>query len=83
MDAGSLKKKLFKEWTCLVLSFTGALLCAMLLWFYLPGTIPVEFYIKFYDRTGLNLGDFVFFGVIISVYLVRAIAWALEQIYKK
>ncbi len=69
------QKRLFKEWACLVLSVTAALL----VWHLLPRILSNERYIDFYIRTGWNLGDFAFVALILSVYLVRAILWTIKR----
>jgi len=83
MNRDDLKKRIFKEWAYLVFSLAAGLGGASLVFFVLPGTIPTESYIDFYDRTGLALGDFVFCAVPISVYLVRVILWSLKRANKK
>jgi hypothetical protein len=80
MDKETLKKRLMKEWTCLVLSVTGAMLVFT---FILPRVISDDSYCTFYTRTGWNLGDFVFVSLIILVYLVRVIAWSMQRALKK
>ena len=71
-------KKIFYEWVCLVFTVIGALV----VWHILPRVFSNHNYIDFYMRTGWNLGDFVFIALIISVYLIRAILWAIKRATK-
>ena len=69
-------KELFlKEWWFLVLVIAGSLLVFHLL----PTILPDVSFFTFFYRTGWDLGDFVFFALIISAYLVRAIGWAIKR----
>jgi hypothetical protein len=73
------KKRLIKEWTCLLLSVAGGFAGSLVAIYVLPGIIPIESYINFIIRTGWALADFVFVAVILSVYLVRAILWTIKR----
>jgi hypothetical protein len=79
MNSEILKKRLIKEWTCLLLSVAGGFAGALLVIHVLPGIISVESYINFIIRTGWAMADFVFVAVILSVYLVRAILWTIKR----
>jgi len=75
MRNGDWKKRIFKEWSFLVLTLLGA----VLIWHLLPRFFPDRTYFTFYSKTGWNLGDFVFFSLIILVYAVRSLRWLIKR----
>jgi hypothetical protein len=79
MRNGDWKKRIFKEWSFLLLTLLGA----VLIWHLFPRFFSDRTYFTFYSKTGWNLGDFAFFALIISVYAVRALKWLIKQAYKR
>jgi hypothetical protein len=79
MTNGDWKKRIFKEWSFLMLTLLGA----VLIWHLLPRFFSEQTYFSFHYKTGWNFGDFVFFALIIPVYAVRAIKWRIERFFNR